>query len=154
MAKAAEAAKLYPTVADLMQRDVVTVEPGTPVLRVARLLERQRIHGIPVVDHEGNALGMLSATDLLWLGERVQPGTLLEGKPWEELDHLTVADVMTPDAFGLEPTDSVGELMSFFTRTGVHRALVLEGRKLVGVVSLMDLLRVITGRAFARDDTG
>jgi CBS domain-containing protein len=137
-----------------MQRDVVTVNPGTPVLKVARILERQGIHGVAVVDERGIALGTLSVRDLLWQSERLQGRTLLGGEPWRELDKLTAADVMTPDVFGLEPDATLPELVSFFTRTGVQRAFVLEGRKVVGVVSLADLLGLITGSAFERTDIG
>jgi CBS-domain-containing membrane protein len=154
MPNALGGANPYPTVAEIMQRDVVSVTPGMHVRELARFLERRKIHGVPVVDDRGDVLGTVSATDLLWLGERVQARTLLEGQPWKELDHLTVLDVMTPDAFGVEPAATFPELVAFFTRTGVHRAFVLEGRKVVGVVSVTDLLRVIAGPdpAVAVDD--
>jgi CBS domain-containing membrane protein len=145
MSNTAEKARRYPTVAQLMRTDVVSATPGMRVREVARLLRRHGIHGVPVVDGAGNARGTVSASDLLWLVERVPARTLLEGEAWEELDTLTASDVMTPDAFGVELGATIPELVAFFTRTGVHRALVLEGRRVVGIVSITDILGLIAG---------
>jgi CBS domain-containing protein len=45
--------------------------------------------------------------------------------------------------FGVPPEASVGELLDFFARTGLHRALVLEGGRVVGIVTTTDLLELI-----------
>jgi len=47
---------------------------------------------------------------------------------------------MTPDVFGVEPGSSLAQLAAFFSRTGLGRAVVLEHGKLVGIVSVIDLL--------------
>lgn len=139
------AARRRRTVAELMQRDIVTVGPETSVRELARLLRRHRISGVPVVDSDGRALGTISATDLLWLSDRVAPHALLGRPVWEDLEALAVRHVMTPDAFGVPPTATLPELLRFFTRTGVHRALVLEEGRVVGIVSVSDLLDLIAG---------
>jgi len=145
MAGESRGTRRYRTVADLMRRDVVSVGPGTSVPELARVLRKHKISGVPVLDEQGRALGTVSARDLLWLSDRVDPRTLQEGRAWRELDGVKVSDVMTPDAFGLAPTATVAELVTFFTRTGVHRALVMEDGKVVGLVSLTDLLGLIAG---------
>lgn len=133
------------TVADLMHRDVVSASPGMSVRELARLLQRHRVGGVPVLDDDGAALGTVTVTDLLWLSDEVSPHALLEGRGWTELQGLTVREVMTPDAFGVPPTATLPELLTFFTRMGVHRALVMEDERVVGVVSMSDLLPLIAG---------
>ncbi|MBX6364285.1 MAG: CBS domain-containing protein, partial [Gemmatimonadetes bacterium] len=63
-------------------------------------------------------------------------GAAVAGEP-------TARDVMTPDVFGVAPSATVPELVAFLVRSGVHRALVLDGTRLVGIVSVTDLLPVI-----------
>lgn len=70
--------------------------------------------------------------------------------PWDlseldegPLDHLTVSDVMTPISFSVDPSSSVRELADFLVRGRIHRAVVLEGGALLGIVTSMDVLRAL-----------
>jgi CBS domain-containing protein len=128
-----------------MQAEPVTIGPEASLAELARLLRRHGISGVPVVAADGRAVGTVSITDLLWLSDRVRPtpNTVRTGIRWEGLDRVRVGDVMTPDVFGLAPTSSVEDLLEFFARTGLHRALVLEEGRAVGIVSITDLLALI-----------
>lgn len=139
------------TVADLMHRDVITISSDASVRELAAVLSRHGISGVPVVDGDGDVVGTVSVTDILWHSDRIAP--LLGGRSpsgSEEppsVDLGTVGEIMTPDVFGLEPTASLQELLRFFSRTGLHRATVVEGRRPVGIVSATDLLKLIAGDA-------
>jgi signal-transduction protein with cAMP-binding, CBS, and nucleotidyltransferase domain len=54
------------TVADLMTRDVITVQPKTPLSTAIKLLVDRQISGLPVVDDEGKLVGVISESDLMW----------------------------------------------------------------------------------------
>ena len=55
------------TVADYMTREVVTVQPDVPVSEVIVLLLKHKISGMPVVDQDGQVVGILSERDCLSL---------------------------------------------------------------------------------------
>jgi CBS domain-containing protein len=138
-----------PTVADLMRKSVVSVRPDASVREVIGLLVRHGISGCPVMEEGGGVIGTVSVTDLLWLSDQlvpVAPGSSeWKGKARSILDGRTAGDIMTPDVFGIEPGESLAELSRFFSRTGLHRALVMEAGELVGIVSISDLLDLIAG---------
>jgi CBS-domain-containing membrane protein len=131
--------------AEIMHTDVVTIGDDASLPELADLLREHAISGVPVTDRDGRAVGTVSVTDLLWLSDRVQPTVtaLRETGRWEGLERLTVRDIMTPDVFGVAPDCQLDELLAFFSRTGLHRALVLEGERVVGVISATDLLELI-----------
>jgi len=52
---------------ELMQTELVTVSPDTPVQALTRLLSDHQISGAPVVDSAGRVVGVVSATDILRL---------------------------------------------------------------------------------------
>jgi len=137
------------TVADLMSREVVTISADASVQELAALLSRHGVSGVPVVDEEGDIIGTVSVTDILWLSDRLAP--LLGGRAPSgsetppSVDLGTVEEIMTPDVFGIEPRASIQELLRFFSRTGLHRVPVVEGRRPVGIVSATDLLDLIAG---------
>lgn len=57
-------------------------------------------------------------------------------------DH-EVEDIMTPATFTVSPKDSVRELSRFLARGRIHRALVVDEGKLVGIVTAFDVVRAI-----------
>ncbi len=135
------------TVADIMRRRPVCVAPEATLRDLVGLLVRRGISGCPVVDADGTAVGTVSTTDLLWLSDSLVP--LSPKSPqWQDrartiLDGQTVRDIMTPDVFGVRPEEGLEALSLFFSKTGLHRALVLDDGDLVGVVSISDLLEWI-----------
>ena len=61
------------------------------------------------------------------------------------LDEATVADIMTPVSFTVEPATPVSSLASFLLRGRIHRAVVTEGGRCVGIVTTTDVLRAVAG---------
>jgi CBS domain-containing membrane protein len=127
------------TVADLMQRDVVSIGPDATVADLIRQLRDHGIGGMPVVDEQGELLGTVSSTDVLWLAgsEDEHSTTFLSAAT---LNERTVRDIMTPDVFGVRPGAGLGALRRFFARTSVQRALVVDDNRVVGIVTLSDVL--------------
>jgi CBS domain-containing protein len=64
-------------VADVMTRNVITAAPDTPLSTIANLLEKNAIKRVPIVDHEGKVVGIVSRANLLQgiarLNKRAQP---------------------------------------------------------------------------------
>ncbi len=50
---------------DIMTKEVITVSPEMPVLDLARLLAEKKDHGVPVVDDDGQLVGMVTQSDLI-----------------------------------------------------------------------------------------
>ena len=77
-------------VKDVMTRDVVTVEPLTPLKEVARLMVERRISGVPVVEVDGTVVGVVSEGDIL-VKERDRqnpPSLLAHLLEWDEGNRL------------------------------------------------------------------
>ena len=59
------------------------------------------------------------------------------------MDSVAVADIMTPVAFSVRPGDTVKELADFLVRGRIHRAVVVEDARLLGIVTSGDVLRAV-----------
>jgi CBS domain-containing protein len=141
-------------VADVMNRDVVTVAPGTLLKDVARTLVERRISGVPVVDDDGTVLGVVSEADIL-IKEQGRGGrsSLFErvldvDTDSEKYSARDAADAMTTPALTIRPTRAASEAASLMLDRGVNRLPVVDPHgRLVGIVTRADLVR-----AFVRDD--
>ncbi|MBI3297235.1 MAG: CBS domain-containing protein [Elusimicrobia bacterium] len=141
--------KTTATARDVMQKKVVTVRPNMLVRELARLLDEKRISGAAVVDGGGALVGVVSKSDLvhheLEGGESfIAPvARLPEGFHVESPDRTTVSDIMTPGAIEASADAPVPELARLMRRRRIHRVFITKGRKLLGIVTTLDLLKVL-----------
>ena len=59
---------------EIMNSPLITVQPGMSLLECAALMKANRIHHLPVMDNEGEIVGMISATDFLMVAEGLGTG--------------------------------------------------------------------------------
>jgi CBS domain-containing protein len=139
-------------VRDVMTEDVVTVSPQTPLKEVARLLGEWRISGVPVVGSEGNVLGVVSESDILWKEEvgrrrRLEWLRALDARGRLKCAAVNAGDAMTSPAVMIDEGAFVSDAARLMLDRGVKRLVVLASGRLVGIVTRADLIR-----AFARGD--
>jgi len=69
--------------------------------------------------------------------------SFLDALPESDFDTVTVGEIMTPVSFSVPPETSLPELAEFLVRGRIHRAVVVENGRLVGIVTSNDLLRAV-----------
>lgn len=81
----------------------------------------------------------------LWsdAGAQVNVRLASEGPEWDALEEHDISEVMTRRVLALPPGADVREAGRLMTETGVHRLLVVDEGRLVGVVTSMDLVRAV-----------
>lgn len=145
-------------VRQVMTPDVVTFAPDETVeVATRRLLERD-VDGAPVVDGDGQVIGMLSSDDLLVQETQLHYPTVfsLFGAYLElpsshrrfeaELRRAVaavVSDVMERDPITCSPDDTSERAATLMHERKVSRLPVIEGGRLVGIVARGDLLRAL-----------
>jgi len=126
--------------ADIMEKGVVTVSPELPLRDFEELLSGEEISGAPVTDGDGRILGIASKTDIIEaLTERACDA--LELGP-----RLCVADLMTEGAVSVPPDATLAEIARTMVDGRLHRVLVSDGQRLLGIVSAFDVLRAVAAR--------
>lgn len=121
-------------VKDYMARTLVTFKPNTPVLDAVHILVKNRIAGAPVVDDEGNLLGMLSEFDCMKVA--LQAGYHGDyGGP--------VRDYMSHGVETVNIEMSIVDLAQVFIDKPFRRFPVTDNNRLVGQISRRDVLRAL-----------
>ena len=148
------------TVGDIMERDPATVSPRTDVSALIKLLRDHELPGVPVIEDDGTLVGIVTESDLVLQGDDSSLHLphyfeLFGGVVFlEPLQHLEdklrkafatrVEEMMTADVDTLTPQASVHEAARLISRTGHNRIPVVDGTKLVGVVTRVDALDGLT----------
>lgn len=110
---------------------VKTIRPEAPVRAVAQALRSEGVGVMVVTDEVGTLKGIISERDLA-------RGMADLG---ESLFHKTAADLMTPDVVTCTPDDTVAGIARVMTQRRIRHLPVMTGRKLVGLVSIGDVLK-------------
>ena len=140
-------------VKEVMTTDVVTVESAMSLKDVAAILAARRVSGLPVVDAEGNVIGVISEADILFkeVGAEGPQGVLawlLEPGGPAKLEARTAEEAMTAPARTIGPERTVAEAAKRMLEEAVNRFPVVdEDGRLIGIVTRADLVR-----AFVRSD--
>lgn len=123
-----------PAVADYMTRAVITFHPGMHVLDAMEVLLRCHISGAPVVDKRGKLVGILSEKDCMQ--------TLLHSSYYRELGGL-VEEFMTREVQTVDSSTSIVTAAELFMSCSYRRFPVVDGGRLVGLISRRDILKAI-----------
>ncbi len=110
------------------------VRPDQTIHEAIRLLSRLNIGAVPVVDHDGTLVGIVSERDVLRLCAHDDCASRLT---------LNVSEVMTRDLIVGVPDDSLDYVMRVMTERRVRHIPVLEDRRLVAIVSIGDVVKAL-----------
>ena len=149
------------TAQDIMQTTVLTVSTSTPLSEVERLLSENRISGVPVTEEAVHIVGVISMRDLIEHYSE-DPSTRPGGSsssynmPAEELaeenieslelpeeSQETAGEVMTAAVYKIEADADLPGISRKMVDMNIHRILVEDDGKTVGLISTMDILKAL-----------
>ncbi len=114
---------------EFMTKDVVTVKPETPLVEVMNTLLDKHITGLPVVDDAGMLIGIVSEIDL------VNP--MSSGNA----DDTVAGEIMSTNLTTFAPEATCAEIANCLAANRIRRVPIVDGGKVVGIVSRRDILR-------------
>lgn len=140
-------------VAEVMRRQVSTVDPDSPITRVVEMLLDKDFTAMPVVDGQGKLVGMISDNDLLTRGgmritislKRATDPEFVRGlhESLEDPRHK-VSEVMTTDVVTVGPAMVLGRAARLMVEKHLKRLPVVDDSgKLLGILSRLDILNTI-----------
>ncbi len=137
---------------DVMRVDVVSVDQDASLWELAELLLQKGITGVPVTDERGELVGVVSQTDIVrhlkeagldeWEGGDFYSGSEPDGLG-RDRRVVTARDLMSRDVVSAGEELSVLRLSRLMLRRKVHRVIITRRKKMVGIVTTMDLLKVL-----------
>ncbi len=139
-------------VQDIMSKVVKIATPDTLVRDVAMVMCFNKISGLPVVDGDGQIVGMISEKDILWgmfpsLHESIRVPSVPDfealEKEYKDIVNLRVAELMTTKVFTVSPEMPVLRAATIMFRNRIRRIPVADNGKLVGIVSVGDVHKAI-----------
>ena len=131
-----------PTAADIMNPVVHALAPDQPIIDAVQLLLARGHSGAPVVDARGAVVGVLSEKDCM---------RILAAAAFDRPADGTVRVHMTAPALTVAPSADLFQVASHFLHSDLRRLVVVDGGRLVGLITRRDVLRALEELRKARE---
>ena len=122
------------SIKEFMAKQLITFQSDTPIEAAMESFLENKISGAPVLDNQGNLVGVLSEKDCM--------RTLFESSYYNNLGGF-VREYMSTDLKTINIHDTLSNVADEFIKSRFRRFPVMEGDKLVGQISRRDILRAI-----------
>lgn len=119
-------------VQDLMVENVMSASPSQSIGRVREVMKKHRIHSMPVLDEQREPVGIVTSTDVLSAADESAP----------------VSTIMSDMVFTVPGYGDPSLAARIMRNHHLHHVLVTHEKKLVGIVSSFDLLKLVEDHRF------
>lgn len=119
-------------IADLMAKRVLTAAPHHTVGHLRGIMERNRIHAVPVIGTNEEPLGIVTTADL---ARKVK-------------DESPVSRIMTKDVTVVPAYNDAATAARIMRRRKIHHVVVTHEKKVIGIISSFDLLKLVEGHRY------
>ena len=150
------------TAGDIMTADILTAYEGWTIHRLAEFFINRQISAAPVIASDHELVGVVSVADVFRFNamNEADKGHLLRNHyrdscgteiPEEDLrswvkdadKNCTVHRIMVPEVIAVDKSASLPEISAILLENHIHRVFVTEQNKVIGVITSMDVLRVL-----------
>jgi CBS domain-containing protein len=141
---------------DIMTKEVITVETDSSVKDVAIVLTKNRISGVPVVNKNKEVVGIITEADLIAINKNIQFPTVITilggiiylntknfDNDLKKILATKAEDIMTKEVTYVNPDTNISEIATIMSEKRFHLLPVIEDKKLVGIISKADIVRII-----------
>jgi CBS domain-containing protein len=143
-------------VREIMSEDVITISPDTDVEDAAKVLSEHGISGVPVVE-DNKLVGIVSESDLIIKDKKLHfPDYInviggiiyLESynkfkEEFKKFIAIQIKDLMSEDVITVTPDDTIEDAATIISDEDVNRLPVVEGDKVVGILTRADIVKDI-----------
>jgi len=126
-------------VSEIMTKNLTVLSPNASIADAAEIFKTKKMHHIPIVV-DGNLVGIVSKSDYLFFRRG-----FLDNKADEQIEEIRmnnyeVGYIMTKGIAKVEPDTRINVALEIFKENIFHAIPVVEGERLVGIVTTYDII--------------
>ena len=117
---------------ELMSKSVVTAQPHQTVATIKEKMAKHKLSSVPVVSTDGEPVGVVSVSDIVGIEKAGVP----------------ISNIMTEKVYTVPAYDDVSVAARIMRNHKIHHLMVTDDKKLIGIISSFDLLKLVEGHRF------
>ncbi|MDH3346694.1 MAG: CBS domain-containing protein [Desulfobulbaceae bacterium] len=146
---------------DIMTREIVTVLEETSVKDLAKLLSEKKISGVPVINDNGNMIGIVTENDLIDQTKKVHIPTVVGildsflflespkklNKDLQKMAGIKAGEICCREVIAVEETTPLDEIATIMSEKKIHTLPVTNNGELIGIIGKSDIIRTLAQRS-------
>lgn len=142
---------------DIMETNIISISPDTEISTAVGILLNNHINGVPVVDDNGELIGILCQSDLIFQQKDIPIPPIFAildsifplssskklDDQFKKMSATKVAQAMVKNVTTVTPDTMVSEIASLMVEKHFHTIPVVEGKKLLGIIGKEDVLKTL-----------
>lgn len=129
---------LHRTVADIMTKKVVCVEPQQPILDLKHIYEGAPFHHHIPVTEDGKLTGIVSLIDFM---RAISDASLDDN---DEVYHTKkVSEIMSIHPISVSSNTTIGKVAEILAKGEIHSVIITDEDNVVGIVTTADIIRLL-----------
>ena len=130
------------TVGDIMVKDVITTTLGTPIESCSKIMVRNNLRRVPVVE-EDKLVGIVTSTDIIrFFGDKEMFASMTSTSGLDVLKRQ-ISDIVKPNISVTESYVKLGDLCDLLAEKNIGGVPVVDDDKLVGIITERDILNTV-----------
>lgn len=125
-----------------MTRNPVTATPDMSIAEASALMKQEKVHRLPVLDREKKLVGIITEKDILYASPSPASSLSIHEMAYL-LSKLTVKKLMTKNVVTITKDTTVEEAARMMVDQDLSSLPVLEGDKLIGIVTKSDMFKIL-----------
>lgn len=140
-------------VKEIMKTNIINFRKGTSIYEVAKILSQRHISGAPVIDEKDRLIGIVSEKDIFralypnyedfYSNSTLRTDLEKIEERIADVVNLKVEDVMIKNIISVTPDTSIIKVGAIMLAENIHRVMVLDANKPVGIVTRRDVYKAI-----------
>lgn len=136
-------------ISEVMQKRVIEIKKGTTLKGAIEILVKNKISGAPVIDEEKKLIGIISEKDLFrslypdyeeyYINLDLRTSSEKLEDRITDVSEFKVENIMTPEVITVTPDTPIMKVGAIMLVQKVHRIVIVENNKVVGIVSRRDV---------------
>ena len=145
------------TAKDIMTKEVIVAQEDFLVKDLAKILAENRISGVPVINDEGEVIGVVTENDLIDQTKKVHIPTVVTildsilylenparlAKDLAKMAGARVGEICSRNFIKVDKETPLDEIATIMSEKKVHTLPVMEEKKLVGIIGKSDIIRTL-----------
>ena len=125
-----------------MTRNPVTATPDMSIAEASNLMKQEKVHRLPVLDKDKKLVGILTEKDILYATPSPASSLSIHEMAYL-LSKLTVKKLMSKNVITITKNTTVEEAARMMVDRDLSSLPVLDGDKLIGIVSKSDMFKIL-----------
>ncbi|MCP3940707.1 MAG: CBS domain-containing protein [Desulfobacteraceae bacterium] len=146
------------TAKDIMATNIISISPDTEIPKAVEIMLKNHINGVPVVDNDGQLIGILCQSDLIFQQKNIPIPPIFAildsifplfsskklDDQFQKMVATKVEQAMVTKVTTITADTPVSEIASLMVEKHFHTIPVVEGKKVIGIIGKEDILKTLT----------